>query len=168
MTDPGVLLALGLAVGAQRRARGLRRGLALLRGHAGEGDVLELLTAQRAELTVLRERLTANEALLRRTRDDVASSLRHVAVVRYDAFADVGGRLSFSAAVVDDAGDGLVLSSIAGRSGARTYLKGLSRGRADAELSIEERRAVRAARTDAADADRRPQEPAVAAGEDDA
>jgi hypothetical protein len=31
-----------------------------------------------------------------------------VAVVRHDAFADMGGRLSFSCAVVDDAGDGLV------------------------------------------------------------
>ena len=37
-------------------------------------------------------------------RSDLEQALRHVAVVRYDAFGDMGGRLSFSAAVVDDRG----------------------------------------------------------------
>ena len=53
--------------------------------------------------------------------------MRHVAVVRYDAFADMGGRLSFSAALYDDSGDGFVLSSINGRSETRTYAKALVR-----------------------------------------
>ena len=57
-------------------------------------------------------------------------ALRHVAVVRYDAFGDMGGRLSFSAALLDDQGDGLVLSSINGRSETRTYAKALVGGRA--------------------------------------
>ena len=53
-------------------------------------------------------------------------SLRNVAVVRYDAFGDMGGRLSFSAALLDDIGDGIVLSSINGRGESRTYAKGSS------------------------------------------
>ena len=41
----------------------------------------------------------------------------------------MGGRLSFSAAMLDDAGDGLVLTSINGRSETRTYAKGVKHGR---------------------------------------
>ena len=80
-------------------------------------------------------------------RADIAQALRHVAVVRYDAFGDMGGRLSFSAALVDDRGDGLVFSSIHARGESRTYAKGIVGGGSDATLTPEEQQALAAART---------------------
>ena len=80
-------------------------------------------------------------------RADIAQALRHVAVVRYDAFGDMGGRLSFSAAVVDDRGDGLVFSAIHARGESRTYAKGVVGGGSDATLTPEEQQALAAART---------------------
>jgi len=80
-------------------------------------------------------------------RDDIGQALRHVAVVRYDAFGDMGGRLSFSAAIVDDRGDGVVLSSIHARGESRTYAKGITEGGSDATLTPEEQQALSAART---------------------
>ena len=74
------------------------------------------------------------------------SALRHVAVVRYDAFGDMGGRLSFSAALLDDHGDGLVISSINGRSETRTYAKPLLGHTSEHTLSPEELDAVEQAR----------------------
>ena len=73
-------------------------------------------------------------------------ALRHVAVVRYDAFGDMGGRLSFSAALYDDEGNGLVISSINGRSETRTYAKALTGLRSEQQLSPEEEQAIREAR----------------------
>lgn len=75
------------------------------------------------------------------------SALRHVGVVRYDAFGDMGGRLSFSAAFYDDRGNGLVLSSINGRTETRTYAKSLVDLRSDHTLSPEEQEAIEAARS---------------------
>jgi hypothetical protein len=80
-------------------------------------------------------------------RADLAQALRHVAVVRYDAFGDMGGRLSFSAAVVDDSGDGLVFSSIHARGESRTYAKGVVGGGSDVVLTPEEQQALASART---------------------
>ena len=71
-----------------------------------------------------------------------ARALTRVAVVRYDAFGDLAGALSFSAALLDDAGNGLVLSSINGRSETRTYAKGVTAGASDAPLSPEEHEAI--------------------------
>lgn len=65
--------------------------------------------------------------------------------MRYDAFGDMGGRLSFSAALVDDNGDGLVISSIHARGESRTYAKNLSGGSSSLELTPEETDAVKAA-----------------------
>ncbi len=80
-------------------------------------------------------------------RADLGQALRHVAVVRYDAFGDMGGRLSFGAAIVDDRGDGVVLSSIHARGESRTYAKGITGGGSDATLTPEEQQALSAART---------------------
>jgi hypothetical protein len=89
----------------------------------------------RSDVRVLRDDLAAARA-------DLADALRHVAVVRYDAFGDMGGRMSFSAALLDDAGDGLVLTSINGRSETRTYAKGVKAGSSDHSLSPEEEQAI--------------------------
>ena len=63
----------------------------------------------RRRVTALEQHRPAGDADLAALRADLGQALRHVAVVRYDAFGDMGGRLSFSAAVIDDHGDGLVV-----------------------------------------------------------
>jgi hypothetical protein len=142
------VLALVVAIGAQLRLSRVRRGLRVLRGHSGEGDVLEVATRHAAEVSLLREQVEQQQAALDQARADLAVSLRHVAVVRFDAFGDMGGRLSFSAALLDDAGDGLVLTSIHGRGETRSYAKGLAAGQAEHTLSPEEEQAVGAARAE--------------------
>jgi len=75
-----------------------------------------------------------------------ADALRHLSVVRYDAFGDVGGHLSWSLALLDDAGHGVVLTSIHGRSEARTYAKSVSGWSCEQQLSPEESEAIEHAR----------------------
>jgi hypothetical protein len=54
----------------------------------------------------------------------------------------MGGRMSFSAALLDDNGDGVIISSINGRTETRTYAK-LVRGlTSESNLSDEEREAI--------------------------
>jgi hypothetical protein len=101
----------------------------------------------RRRLTALEQHRPAGDADLAALRADLGQALRHVAVVRYDAFGDMGGRLSFSAAVIDDQGDGLVFSSIHARGESRTYAKGVVGGTSDATLTPEEQQALAAART---------------------
>ncbi len=80
------LAALAIAVNGARRRR-----------PADGLDVPEDVPALRSEVAALRADLTA--------------SLRHLAVVRYDAFADMGGHLSWSVALLDDTGSGVVLTA---------------------------------------------------------
>jgi len=75
------------------------------------------------------------------------ASVRHVGVVRYDAFEDMGGRLSFSAAILDGNGDGLVITSINGRQDTRCYAKQVQNWTSIHNLSDEERQAIREALT---------------------
>jgi hypothetical protein len=74
-----------------------------------------------------------------------AGALRNVALVRYDAFTDMSGRLSFSLALLDSRGDGVAISALTGHADTQVYAKGITAGKGEHELSPEEKQAVSAA-----------------------
>jgi hypothetical protein len=73
-------------------------------------------------------------------------ALRDIAIVRYDALNQMSGQLSFSLALLNATGDGVVLTSINGRAETRTYAKPVVAGQGEQELSPEEAQAVQSAR----------------------
>ena len=72
-------------------------------------------------------------------------AISRIGLIRFDAFEDTGGAQSFALALVDDDGDGLVLTSLHSRPTTRVFVKTLRRGVADAPLSGEEEQALREA-----------------------
>jgi len=82
---------------------------------------------------------------LKRLEEKFSSSLQHVSVVRYNAFDDVGSDLSFSVAVLDERGNGFVISSLYGRNETRTFAKPVKGGKSEYKLSNEEVAAIRKA-----------------------
>lgn len=148
-------LALIVAFIAHLRFGRLRRDYAVLQGDDDSGSLISAVRRQMDEVERLRGEIAVAERQLASARADLADAIRHVAVVRYDAFADMGGRLSFSAAMLDDAGDGLVLTSINGRTETRTYAKGVKAGTSEHSLSPEEEQAIGFALRGASGAPRR-------------
>jgi hypothetical protein len=155
---------------ALRTLARLRRSVALLsRGSSGRDTLLEITEQHKAasqavrhDVSQLKLELTAAqagaEAKLAGDRAEIAATmqqmaanistvLRRVALVRYDAFEDLGGRLSFSLALLDDNGDGVTLTSIASQNETRLYAKSLANGIGEHALSPEEEQAVKAALT---------------------
>jgi hypothetical protein len=82
-------------------------------------------------------------------RSEMRETLQHLAVVRYDAYGDMGGRLSWSMALLDDNGDGVILTSINSRNDARSYAKEVSGFESDSKLSPEEEEAIETLRKEA-------------------
>lgn len=68
--------------------------------------------------------------------------VQHFALVRYDAFPDVTGQQSFSLAFLDGGDNGIIISSIFGRSSSRTFGKMIVGGQAEQALSDEEQQAL--------------------------
>jgi hypothetical protein len=135
-------LALLVGIAAHLRIRSLRRSYSLLQGDGDQAAFVDVVARKTQEVAGLRQDLARQSQTLSRIQDDLADAIRHVAVIRYDALGDLGGRYSFSLALLDDSGDGLVLTSIHGRSETRTYFKGVRAGASDDPLSPEEIRAI--------------------------
>jgi hypothetical protein len=114
-------------------------------GQPGGRKVAILLEEQAMAIERLEgavRKLALGERHLAELTDD---SLRNVGLVRFDAFEDMGGQLSFSAALLDGHGDGVVITSINGRQDTRCYAKRVSQGTSPHNLSDEERQAIREA-----------------------
>lgn len=75
-----------------------------------------------------------------------ARAVRDVSIVRYDALKEMSGQLSFSLALLNSDGDGVVITSINSRTETRTYAKVVQGGKGVQPLSPEEDHAVRSAR----------------------
>ena len=104
-----------------------------------------ILQGQGEQMQRLERAIRALHATDKKQQTEIEGSVRNVALLRYDAFEDVGGRLSFSCALLDDHGDGVVLTSINGRQETRVYAKQVTQGTSSHNLSLEEEEAIRRA-----------------------
>jgi hypothetical protein len=142
------LVSLGLAILA------VLFSIANARGHGGGTESMtgdEAVGALLARIERLEKAARTLHSTDKRQQVQIQGSVRRVALLRYDAFEDVGGRLSFSAALLDDHGTGMVLTSINGRQETRVYAKPVTSGTSKYNLSSEEEEAInRAMASDAA------------------
>jgi hypothetical protein len=128
------------------RIRGLRSSYEAVLGSEGGDDLFGILERYRGDVEALREDLGVVHENTEHLRGLLRGSISRVAVVRYDAFSDMGGALSFSAALLDERGNGVVISAINGRTETRAYAKALADGRSEHHLTPEEEEAIEAAR----------------------
>lgn len=140
------LLGVWAAVRAHRRITELRRRLAVLEPVGKGRSILDLLADSSEDMRDLRADLQEALDELNRARQESADAIRHVAVVRYDAPGAAARHQSFSLALLDAEGDGVVVSGVTGSDGSRTYAKIVTRGHSDFALAPEEREAVALAR----------------------
>lgn len=74
--------------------------------------------------------------------EQLIKCVQRVGIVRFNAFEDTGSDLSFSIAMLDEKNDGVVISSIYGRTEARCYGKPIVNGKSTYMLSDEEKQAI--------------------------
>ena len=140
------LVSAVVAVVALVRLRGLAARLAALtRGE--EGASLERVLATHLERVAS---LGGDVDELRRRADILESdgrrAVRRVGLVRFNPFEDTGSDQSFAIALLDEVGDGVVITSLHTRGMTRIYAKAIVGGAPEAALSDEETAAVAAAR----------------------
>ena len=139
------ILSIVLIIYLLWRMRKLEGDYDLLTRDAQGQNFVEIVNENIVETLKLRnevESLSERYAFVLRR---MAGAVQHVGVVRYDAFRDLGGLLSFSISMLDDRGNGLVISSIYGRSESRTYAKPIVERDSSYLLSPEEKEAIRLA-----------------------
>jgi uncharacterized protein YlxW (UPF0749 family) len=114
---------------------------------ADDRQAVHLLTRHEESIAKLKVAVRQLAGEQQRQTELMLTALQRIGLIRYDAFEDMGGHLSFSAALLDANGDGVVVTSINGRQDTRCYAKPVEGWNSTHNLSEEEEAAIRQALT---------------------
>ena len=88
----------------------------------------------------------ANEKNIKKLFDNMKFTFQKVGLVKYDAFNEMGGKLSFSLALLNESDDGFVMNAVHSREGCYTYVKEIVAGNSIIVLAEEEQEALNMAK----------------------
>lgn len=122
-----------------------KRFLALVRNEDFK-TIENVLKEVNERVMYLEEVLKALQKSHRILSENSKLNIKKLGVVRYDAFENVGSKLSFALALLDEYDNGVVLNSIYSREGSNIYAKPIENGLSKYPLSAEEMQAIDIAR----------------------
>lgn len=91
-----------------------------------------------AELDELEEVVRKNCLQIRNIKKEMLSNYQKVGILKYDAYNEMGGKLSFAITLLDGNDNGWILNSMHNRDGCYNYVKEIVNGKSYIELSEEE------------------------------
>ena len=97
------------------------------------------------QMDILEENSRNHMEEIRKIKEVQNITLNKVAIVKYDAFKEMGGKLSFALAMLDKENNGFVMNAIHSSDGCYTYVKEIVKGESYVVLGEEEKEALRQA-----------------------
>ena len=95
-----------------------------------------------AQNTAIKEVVDKNKRDIKTLFRRMETTFQKVGLVKYDAFPQMGGKLSFSLAMLDEKNNGYIINSVHGSDGCYTYSKEIRAGKCDLVLGTEEQKAL--------------------------
>lgn len=90
------------------------------------------------ELDNLTTATLKNRQAIRKLNEDMLTNFQKVGILKYDAFQEMGGKLSFALTLLDGNNSGYIINSMHSREGCYNYIKEIVKGESYIELSEEE------------------------------
>ena len=108
-----------------------------------DGKSLENEIMQRfSQVDILQKEHDTMEQHIKEIDETLLSTYQKIGIVKYDAFNEMGGKLSFALVMLNDKNNGFVLNSMHSREGCYTYIKEIIKGESFVQLSGEEKEAL--------------------------
>lgn len=118
-----------------------KRMQAFMSGKSTE-SLEEELKIRFRELDALKETSLNHTRGLNEIAEFIKLPYSKLGIVKYDAFREMGGKMSFVLCILNDKNDGMLMNSVHSREGCYTYIKEIIKGESYIELSEEEREAL--------------------------
>lgn len=140
-----LLILIGLTIANIVQMRKLKKGYrAFMSGNDGKSleDTLIQRLEQVDKLMVTSEE---SEKSIEALQKNMRNAYQKMGLIKYDAFSEMGGKLSFSLAMLDMSNSGYIINAMHTREGCYTYIKEIVDGNSVLVLSEEEQEALRRA-----------------------
>ena len=142
-----LLLFILLIVNMGKTKRIRKKYEAFMQGKNAESleDTLVMRIQQVEELL---EKEKQNTEKIQLISDALKNTFQKIGMVKYDAFHEMGGKISFSLALLDQKNDGFIINAMHSREGCYTYIKEILNGNSIIVLAEEEKEALELAMSD--------------------
>lgn len=97
------------------------------------------------DMKLLKSTADRNKKDIRILYKNMERTFQKLGIVKYDAFSQMGGQLSFSLALLDENNDGFIINSVHSSDGCYSYTKEIKGGTSPISLGAEEEQALRIA-----------------------
>lgn len=94
------------------------------------------------DMRLLKTTVDRNRKDIRILYKNIERTFQKLGIVKYDAFNQMGGQLSFSLALLDENNDGFIINSVHSSDGCYSYTKEIKGGTSDISLGAEEEKAL--------------------------
>ena len=145
--DPGILFIVmfililvlfGLVVNANMKYGRLKSSYSsFMRGKDGK-NLEQSILEKFEELDEITQMSLKNRQDIKKINEDMLSNFQKVGIFRYNAFDEMGGKLSFALTLLDGENSGFIINSMHSREGCYNYIKEIVKGESYIELSEEE------------------------------
>ncbi len=138
-----ILLLLILFIVLSVKHRKLNKKFNKFMTGATGSNLEELVISRFSDIDNLKADTRAIKDELSKVKENLLVTYQKMGVVKYDAFKEMGGKLSFVLALLDKNDNGIILNSVhSSREGCYTYLKEIIKGESFLELSEDEKNAL--------------------------
>lgn len=136
-----VILFILLLVNMGKTNRLRKRYEAFMQGKNAE-SLEETLSTRIQQIDQLIVSEKENRTNIEKISNILLHTFQKVGMVKYDAFHEMGGKLSFSLALLDQENNGFIINAMHSREGCYTYIKEILNGNSIIVLADEEREAL--------------------------
>ena len=105
-------------------------------------DIEANLEEKFARLGAVEERQRLSEKHIKKIYKTLEGTYQKTGIVKYDAYSENGGKLSFALALLDESDNGFVMNVMTGRDGSYCYVKSVTAGESEIKLGGEEAKAL--------------------------
>lgn len=100
------------------------------------------------EIATMKQQTEKNRKDVKKIIENLRECYQRVGIVKYDAFKEMGGKLSFSVALLNDNETGFIINSIHSSEGCYVYTKEITNGDCAITLGDEEKKALMLAKSE--------------------
>lgn len=126
----------------QSRIKKLNKRLEVFMSGKDANSLEEEFAIRFQEIKKLREGLVNHADVIEKMEKDFREAYSKIGIVKYDAFNEMGGKLSFALCLLNERNDGFLMNSMHNREGCYMYIKEIIDGKSYIELSEEEQEAL--------------------------
>ena len=136
-----VILFILLLVNMGKTRKIRKKYEAFMQGKNAE-SLEDTLVTRIQQVEDLMESEKKNRETIKQISDSLKNTFQKIGMVKYDAFHEMGGKLSFSLALLDQKNDGFIINAMHSREGCYTYIKEIVNGNSIIVLADEEKEAL--------------------------